>query len=132
MSCKPHGPPGHLHKDPNAGRWSSYCVALPYCMAMVTLCGPHYALNRMPSHGICFEHGQSVHRCSAFYAIPQRLQAEPLRCCRDACDRSAHTLAFCIFLGHCFVCFVALRPRSTAMVMAGRSIHLTTLFPGQA
>ena len=29
-----------------------------------------------------------------------------------------------------FVCFVALRPKSTAMVMAGRSVHLTTLFPG--
>ena len=28
--------------------------------------------------------------------------------------------------------FVALRPRSTAMVIAGRSVHLTTLFPGQA
>ena len=31
-----------------------------------------------------------------------------------------------------FVCFVALRPKSTAMAMAGRSVHLTTLFPGQA
>ena len=31
-----------------------------------------------------------------------------------------------------FVCFVASRPKSTAMVMAGRSVHLTTLFPGQA
>ena len=30
-----------------------------------------------------------------------------------------------------FVCFVALRPKSTAMVIAGRSVHLTTLFPGQ-
>ena len=30
-----------------------------------------------------------------------------------------------------FVCFVALRPKSTAMVMAGRSVHLTTLFLGQ-
>ena len=29
-----------------------------------------------------------------------------------------------------FVCFVALRPKSTAMVIAGRSVHLTTLFPG--
>ena len=29
-------------------------------------------------------------------------------------------------------CFVALRPESTAMVIAGRSVHLTTLFPGQA
>ena len=31
-----------------------------------------------------------------------------------------------------FVCFVALHPKSTAMVMAGRSVHLTTLFPGRA
>ena len=35
------------------------------------------------------------------------------------------------FLLVCFV-FVALRPMSTAMVIAGRSVHLTTLFPGQA
>ena len=31
----------------------------------------------------------------------------------------------------CFV-FVALRPKSTAMVIAGRSVHLTTRFPWQA
>ena len=31
-----------------------------------------------------------------------------------------------------FVCFAALRPKSTSMAMAGRSVHLTTLFPGQA
>ena len=31
-----------------------------------------------------------------------------------------------------FVCFLALRPKSTAMVIAGRLVHLTTLFPGQA
>ena len=33
-----------------------------------------------------------------------------------------------------FVCFVALHSKSTALVMAGRSVHLhvTTLFPGQA
>ena len=31
-----------------------------------------------------------------------------------------------------FFVFVVLRPKSTAMVMAGRSVHLTTLFPGQA
>ena len=29
-------------------------------------------------------------------------------------------------------CSVALRPKSTAMVMAGQSVHLTTLFTGQA
>ena len=28
--------------------------------------------------------------------------------------------------------FVALRPKSTAMVIAGRSVHLASLFPGQA
>ena len=36
-------------------------------------------------------------------------------------------ILFCLFV--ClFVCFVALRPKSTAMVIAGRSVHLTTLF----
>ena len=34
--------------------------------------------------------------------------------------------------GRGFVFFVSLRPKSTAMVIAGRSVHLTTLFPGQA
>ena len=32
----------------------------------------------------------------------------------------------------CLFVFVALRPMSTAMVIAGRSVHFTTLFPGQA
>ena len=46
------------------------------------------------------------------------------------CDCGLH---FFLFLFVClFVCFVALRPKSTAMVMAGRSVHLATLFPGQA
>ena len=36
-------------------------------------------------------------------------------------------LHYSLYLG-----FVALRPKSTAMVIAGRSVHLTTLFPGQA
>ena len=30
-----------------------------------------------------------------------------------------------------FVCFVALRPKSTAMVIAGRSVRITTLFLGK-
>ena len=30
-----------------------------------------------------------------------------------------------------FVCFVALRPKSTAVVMGERLVHLTTVFPGQ-
>ena len=34
-------------------------------------------------------------------------------------------------IGWLLVGFVALRPKSTAMVIAGRSVHLTTLFPGQ-
>ena len=32
----------------------------------------------------------------------------------------------------CLFVFVALRPKSTAMVIAGWSVHLTTLFPGKA
>ena len=36
------------------------------------------------------------------------------------------TLFVCLFV------FVALRPMSTAMVIAGQSVLLTTLFPGQA
>ena len=34
------------------------------------------------------------------------------------------------FLGLCILCFVALRHKSTAMVVAGWSVHLTTFFPG--
>ena len=34
---------------------------------------------------------------------------------------------FAIF-GQLFVCFVALHPKSTAMVRAGRSVNQTTLF----
>ena len=38
-----------------------------------------------------------------------------------------HNVCFCLF-----VCFVALRPKSAAMVMVGWLVHLTTLFPRQA
>ena len=44
-------------------------------------------------------------------------------------------IQFVLCMGYPFmklVGFVALRPKSTAMVIAGRSVHLTTLFPGQA
>ena len=36
----------------------------------------------------------------------------------------------CLFV--CCVRFVAGRPKSTAMVMVGRLVHLTTPFPGKA
>ena len=42
-------------------------------------------------------------------------------------EKNASPVLLCLF-----VCFVALNPKSTAMVIAGRSVHLTTLFPGQA
>ena len=35
------------------------------------------------------------------------------------------------YIFKCFVCFVALRPKSTAKVMAGRPVHLTKLFLGK-
>ena len=37
-----------------------------------------------------------------------------------------------LVLKPCLFVLVALRPMSTAMVIAGRPVHLTTLFPGQA
>ena len=50
--------------------------------------------------------------------------------CRDKIEKIEILLLLsCVCL---FVCFVALRPKSTAKVMAGRSVYLTTLFPGQA
>ena len=48
------------------------------------------------------------------------------------CNRTYNSICGDCEKGILFVCFVALRPKSTAMVMAGRSVHLTTLFPGQA
>ena len=44
-------------------------------------------------------------------------------------NRNVSQLVYTLIL---FVCFVALRPKSAAMVMLGGSVHLTTLFPGQA
>ena len=44
----------------------------------------------------------------------------------------ARIVAYGAFLSCLNVCFVALRPMSTAMVIAERSVHLTTLFTGQA
>ena len=46
--------------------------------------------------------------------------------CQSQCTQHVQSIV-CLF-----VCFIALRPKSTAMVIAGRSVHLTTLFPGQA
>ena len=40
---------------------------------------------------------------------------------------SAHVLLNLLNELILFVCIVALRPKSTAMVIAGRSVHLTTL-----
>ena len=38
-----------------------------------------------------------------------------------------------VYIGLClFVCFFALSPKSTAMVMTGRPVHLTTLFTVEA
>ena len=40
------------------------------------------------------------------------------------CSKHCHLLHASLF-----DCFVALRPKSTAMVMVGQSVHLTTFFP---
>ena len=46
--------------------------------------------------------------------------------------RTSFQYLYCSIQGEGLVGFVALRPKSTTMVIAGRSVHLTTLFPGQA
>ena len=47
----------------------------------------------------------------------------------SCCNTIIYSLARVFFiLASCFVCFVALRPKSTAMVMVGQSVHLTTIF----
>ena len=57
----------------------------------------------------------------------------------DFCLKNVNIFALC--RQYCYgrhnisrksVCFLALHPKSTAMVIAGRSVHLTTPFPGQA
>ena len=50
----------------------------------------------------------------------------------DRWSKTPHILVRCILL-FCFVCFFCwFTSQSTTMVMGGRSVHLTILFPGQA
>ena len=56
----------------------------------------------------CDEMWHGMHHCTALYVL--------------------QNVVVVVFV----VVFVALRPMSTAMVIAGQSVHLTTLFPGQA
>ena len=52
--------------------------------------------------------------------------------CQGADDEATKTILDNSHKVGWLVGFVALRPKSTAMVIGGRSVHLTTLFPGQA
>ena len=61
-----------------------------------------------------------LQRFSAVKASKQRVKKKKNLC---------NIKCICFIL---YVCFLALHPKSTAMVMAGQSVHLTTLFPGQA
>ena len=59
------------------------------------------------------------------------MTAQPVRCKQlRSYMRCNENLRF--YYLACLLGFVALRPKSTAMVVAGRSVHITTLFPGQA
>ena len=49
-------------------------------------------------------------------------------------EKGSHASVYlecCIPRLNLFVCFLAVRPKSTAMVMAGRSVHLTPIFLGR-
>ena len=52
--------------------------------------------------------------------------------CTHVCTAQKSLITIYQIINNWLVGFVALRPKSTAMVIAGRSVHLTTLFPGQA
>ena len=102
--CKRHGRPRRLHNDPCVRPRSSYCVVGDPAARLWWPYGVPSALykdaERTPSDGVCFEYAQSAHRRSAFYATPPCPMAMPLRCCGDACVRTARYSAFCNFLGH--------------------------------
>ena len=54
---------------------------------------------------------------------------------KQGIDMAVFNVVICVLCmcgSRLLVGFVALRPKSTAMVIAGRSVNLTTLFPGQA
>ena len=50
----------------------------------------------------------------------------------EVIQRHNNNVSQLVYTLNLFVCFVALRPKSTAMVMSVGSVHLTTLFPRQA
>ena len=64
----------------------------PYCAAMKTFKRPHWALFRTPSDSVCFQHAQSACHHSSFYGVP-------LHWSGGACNCTARTWAFCIFIG---------------------------------
>ena len=61
--------------------------------------------------------------CHTVLSVPNSLKAA----CWERADLMALLFIICLL-----VCFAALCPKSTAVVIAGRSVHQTTLFPGQA
>ena len=86
-----------------------------------------------PSHHVSQSY-QGLHKSN----VPFVSQRSDEQIFRNDLQEKQHTIfnqmnalliPFSFFL---FFAFVALRPKSTAMVMAGWSVHLTTLFPGQA
>ena len=87
---------------------------------------PHCWKSHVTALIICHgENGTFEFECLPFYPT------SPTKCQLLFCTCNFLKARFEILVG-LFVCFVALRPKSTAMVIAGRSVHLATLFPGQA
>ena len=92
------GNPG-LHNDPCEHALSSYCIVVDLTALSWRPYGePTALLLESPSHGVSFEHAQSVCHCLTFYAIPQHLLTMLLRCCRDACARTFASRRSAFFL----------------------------------
>ena len=98
-------------------------VKMTFSVPQGSVLGPKfYTIYTTPVGAICKKHGLFSYH---FYADDSQLYL-------SFKPTDQVTGAEAIRRVEVFVCFVALRPKSTAMVIAGRSVHRTTLFPGQA
>ena len=108
------------------------CTPLPVISARKTEVEPSpYPVLRPDKMCPIHRTKHTLNACKAFkakYIEERRKFLRQKNTCFKCCESDNHAKNACCWL----VGFVALRPKSTAIVIAGRSIHLTTLFPGQA
>ena len=88
----------------------------------------HYTCNLSGGLVLKREYG----KCSKILITSVFLFSNEMLVTRAGIHKMLVRIAQLVVLDSGFCLFVALRPKSTAMVIGGRSVHLATLFPGQA